>query len=184
MRGRIRRYRSSFINWARHWKTCTCSPISSTSATCCAAILANMVEGVFVVDEGGRVLLANEAATLRLGVHEGDVLRAELAQLGADPAPQAEAAPDALVQRRDRPLLAYGGRSFGVTMSALAATTICRRAASMWPTTWTKRRRPSSEGRFRGLCLSRNAHPADDDQAAGAPADDGPRRKRPRPTSI
>ncbi len=98
-------------------------------------ILANMVEGVFVVDEGGRVLLANEAATLRLGVHEGDVLRAELAQLGADPAPQAEAPPMRWYSGETGRSWAYGGRSFGVTMTALAATTICRRAASMWPTT-------------------------------------------------
>jgi signal transduction histidine kinase len=85
-------------------------------------ILANMAEGVFVVDEGGRVLLANEAATRWLDVQAGAVLRAELAQFCADPAPQAEAAADLLVERRERPLLAYGGRSFSVTMTDLAAS--------------------------------------------------------------
>lgn len=79
-------------------------------------ILGNMVEGVFVVDEGGRVLLANQAASRGLDIHEGDTVGAEWAALKP-----ASSAPLAADEHRDRPLVPYGGRYFNVTVAELGA---------------------------------------------------------------
>ena len=82
-------------------------------------ILGNMVEGVFVADEDGRVLLANQAALRGLDIREGDVVGSEWATLAMN----GGAAPPGPGERYERPVMSYGGRFYNVTVAELGAGT-------------------------------------------------------------